>query len=93
MYKIKIFFYNSYLSDKVAFYLELISFLCHITASMSLALTANNPNLAYVYPFSVLGSLCAFLSVRRRKLAWPLITTFYACCINVIGFSRAVGVF
>jgi len=93
MQKIQDFFRNSYNSDKVAFYLELCSFLCHMTASMSLAITAQNPNLIYIYPFSIIGSICAFLSVRRRQLAWPLLTTFYAMCINIVGFTRAAGLF
>ena len=91
--KIQDFFRASYNSDKIAFYLELCSFLCHMTASMSLAITARDPNMLYIYPFSLVGAICAFLSVRRRKLAWPLLTTFYACCINIVGFGRAAGLF
>ena len=92
MQKIRDFFHSSYTSDRIAFYLELCSFLCHITASMSLAITAKDPNMVYIYPFSLLGAIFAFLSVKRRKLAWPLLTTFYAICINIVGLSRASGI-
>ena len=93
MHRIQDFFRASYRSDKVAFYLELTSFLCHIIGSMTLAITAKDPNMLYIYPFSLVGSMCAFMSVRRRKLAWPLLTTFYAVCINMVGLSRAAHLF
>ena len=93
MKKIKELFRSSYVSDKKAFYLEMASFSFHMIASMTLALSAKNPNLVLVYPFSIIGGVCAFLSIRRRRLAWPLITTMYAISINIFGFLRATNVF
>ena len=43
--KIKNFWIESYTSNKKAFYLEIISFFCAVTASFYLALTAQNPNM------------------------------------------------
>ena len=51
MQKVKEFWINSYKSDKIAFAFELVSFIFTVTASLTLALTAMDPNMLIVYPF------------------------------------------
>ena len=50
MQKIKDFWINSYKSDKIAFSFELVSFIFTVGASMTLAITAKEPNMLLVYP-------------------------------------------
>ena len=50
MQKVKDFWINSYKSDKIAFAFELVSFIFTVGASMTLALTAKDPNMLIVYP-------------------------------------------
>jgi hypothetical protein len=85
------FFKHSYNSDKIAFAFEIISTVFTIAASLTLALNAANPNMALVYPGFFIGSVTAVYAYYRRKLAWPLILTGYFACVNIFGFSRAIG--
>jgi hypothetical protein len=90
--KVKQFFANSWHTDPVAFCFEMLSFVCVVGASMYLSLTADNPDMRYVYPFFFIGSMSSVMAYRRRKLAWQLITSSYFMCINIFGFGRAVGI-
>lgn len=87
------FFKHSYYSDRVAFAFEMISTVFTIAASITLALNANAPDMRIVYPGFFVGSVCAVYAYYRRKLAWPLLLTGYFACVNVLGFSRAMGWF
>jgi len=91
MNKIKNFWVNSYLSDKVAFYFELVSFIFTVGASMTLALTADQPDMRIVYPGFFIGSLTATYAHYRRELAWPMILVGYFSIMNVFGFGVANG--
>ena len=48
MNAIKDFWLSSYQSDKVAFYYEMASFIFILVASMTMALTADNPDMRYI---------------------------------------------
>lgn len=91
MEKIKAFWINSYQSDKVAFGFELISFVFTVGASMTLALTAMNPNMLIVYPGFFVGSTTQCYASYRRGAAWVTLLTFYFACINVFGYGVAAG--
>ena len=91
MNKIKNFWVNSYLSDKVAFYFELVSFIFTVGASMTLALTADQPDMRIVYPGFFIGSITATYAHYRRELAWPMILVGYFSIMNVFGFGVANG--
>jgi len=91
MQKITEFWIKSYNSDKIAFWFELVSFIFTIVASLTLAFTANNPNMALVYPGFFIGSVTGVYAFWRRRLAWPLVLTSYFACVNVFGFGRAVS--
>ena len=91
MNKIKKFWLQSYRSDKIAFYFELVSFIFTVGASMSLALTADQPDMRIVYPGFFIGSLTATYAHYRRELAWPMILVGYFSIMNVFGFGVANG--
>ena len=91
MNKIIEFWRSSYDSDRIAFYLELSSFIFTVSASVKLALTAAEPDMRLVYPFFLIGSITGFLGYIRRKLAWPMMLTGWFVLVNVFGFGVAMG--
>lgn len=91
MNRVKKFFANSWNTDPVAFCFEMLSFACVVGASMFLSLTANDPDMRWVYPFFFIGSMSSVMAYRRRKLAWQLMTSTYFMFINIFGFGRAMG--
>lgn len=89
--RVKDFWISSYKSDRTAFYYELISFVITVAASLTLAITANNPDMRIVYPGFFIGSLLSIIAYKRRQLVWPLLLTIYFACVNIFGFSVAMG--
>ena len=91
MEAIKNFWVNSYNSDKTAFVFELISFIFTVAASLTLAITARDPNMLYVYPGFFVGSITQCYAAYRRGAAWVMLLTFYFSIVNVFGFGIASG--
>lgn len=91
MEKIKDFWLDSYKSDKIAFFCELISFVFTVGASATLAFTANAPDMRLVYPGFFIGSITAVYGYYRRKLAWPMMLTGWFVVVNLLGFGVAMG--
>ena len=91
MKKVIDFWRSSYESDKVAFYLELSSFIFTVGASATLAFTAAAPDMRIVYPFFLLGSVTGLLGYIRRKLAWPMMLTGWFVLVNIFGLGVAMG--
>ena len=91
MKKIVDFWRSSYESDRIAFYLELSSFIFTVGASATLAFTAAAPDMKIVYPFFLIGSITGFLGYIRRKLAWPMMLTGWFILVNMFGFGVAMG--
>lgn len=89
--KIKNFWINSYRSDPVAFRFELVSFIFTVGASLTLAITANNPNMMIVYPAFFVGEVTQCYASYRRNMAWVMMITFYFGFVNIFGFGRAAG--
>jgi hypothetical protein len=89
--KIKNFWINSYQSDKIAFGFELISFIFTVGASMTLALTARDPNMLIVYPGFFVGSITQCYASLRRGAAWVTLLTFYFACVNIFGYAIAAN--
>jgi len=89
--KIINFWKNSYKSDRIAFGFELVSFVFTVSASLSLALTARDPNMMLVYPFFFIGSTTQCYAAIRRGAAWVMLLTGYFSFINVFGFGIAAG--
>jgi hypothetical protein len=91
MQRIKDFWLNSYTSDKTAFAFELVSFIFTVGASMTLAITARDPNMMIVYPGFFVGSITQAYASYRRGAAWVLLLTSYFAFVNVFGFGVAAG--
>ena len=89
MKKVKDFWLNSYYTDKIAFYFELVSFIFTVAASLTLAVNADNPNMLFVYPGFFIGSITQLYASWRRGAAWIMLLTFYFACVNVFGFGVA----
>ena len=83
------FWSNSYRSDKTAFYLELISFIFTVVASLTLAINAKDPNMLVVYPGFFVGSITQCYAAYRRGAAWVMLLTFYFAIVNVFGYGNA----
>ena len=83
------FWVNSYTSDKVAFGFELVSFIFTVAASLSLALTALDPNMKLIYPFFFIGSTTQCYASYRREAAFVMMITGYFAIINVYGYGVA----
>lgn len=84
------FWRSGYRSDKIAFYLELSSFIFTVAASAVLAFTADAPDMRFVYPAFFIGSITGCLGYYRRKLAWPMLLTGWFVIVNVLGFGVAM---
>lgn len=91
MKKIIEFWRSSYESDRIAFYLELSSFIFTVGASATLAISAAAPDMRIVYPIFLIGSITGLLGYIRRKLAWPMMLTGWFVIVNVFGFGVAMG--
>ena len=91
MQKIKDFWINSYNSDKTAFAFELVSFIFTVGASLTLAITAMDPNMLIVYPGFFVGSVTQCYAAYRRGAAWVMLLTGYFAVINVFGFGVAAS--
>ena len=89
--RIKEFWVDSYTSDRTAFYFELVSFIFTVGASMTLALTAKDPNMLIVYPGFFVGSVTQCYAAYRRGAAWVMLLTFYFAVVNVFGYGVAAG--
>ena len=88
--KITTFWKQSYSSDPKAFGFELTSFVFTVAASLYLAMTADAPNMAIVYPGFFVGSIAGAYAYLRRGLAWPLLLTSYFALVNIFGFGVAI---
>ncbi len=91
MNKIIEFWRHSWETDKTAFYYELASFVFTVAASLTLALSADAPDMRIVYPVFFIGSITAIVAYKRRMLAWPLVLTIYFAFVNIVGFGKAMG--
>ena len=88
--KITDFWSKSYKSDPTAFGFELTSFIFTVAASLYLAMTADAPDMRYVYPGFMIGAITGAYAYLRRGLAWPLVLTSYFAVVNIFGFGVAI---
>lgn len=89
MQKIADFWLNSYRSDKTAFSFELVSFIFTVSASLTLAISARDPNMMIVYPGFFVGSVTQCYAAYRRGAAWVMLLTGYFAIVNIFGFGVA----
>lgn len=88
---VKQFWVNSYVSDRVAFWFELVGFVLAVASSMYLAINAFAPDMRIIYSVSFVGVICQAYAGYRRGAAWVFLLTTYFACISLFGFGRAVG--
>ena len=91
MQKIKDFWVNSYRSDRVAFYFEMVSFVFTVAGSATLAVNAVSPPMHVIFPMYFVGAATQCCAAYRRGSAWMVTLTTYFSCLNVFGFGRAMG--
>ena len=84
------FWKDSYTSDRIAFYFELISFIFTVGASLTLAISAKNPDMTIIYPLFFIGSVTQCYSSYRRGAAWVMLLTGWFVCVNIFGYGVAV---
>jgi len=87
---IKQFWINSYTSDKVAFWFELVSFIFTVQASMLLAIRADAPDMLLVYPGFLIGAITQAYASYRRGAAWVMMITIYFVFVNILGIGVAL---
>ena len=83
------FWQKSYDSDSTAFYFELVSFVFTVGASLTLAVTASDPDMTIVYPGFLVGALTQCYASYRREAAFVMMITGYFAIINVYGYGVA----
>ena len=79
------FFQDSYRSDPLSFYFEMLGSLAAIVASGWLSLTADNPPLIWIYPFYLASSLLHTVASVRRNAAWITLLSVYFTLVNIYG--------
>ena len=89
--RVRAFWLKSYQSDPIAFRFELVSFIFTVGASLTLAITANDPNMMIIYPGFFVGAVTQCYASYRRNMAWVMMITFYFGFVNIFGFGRAAG--
>lgn len=90
--KIKDFWVDSFYTNKKAFRLEVISFICAVSASLYLAINAQNPQMEYIYPIFFVAAFTSTIAHYKRKVAFPMLLTIYFCIVNIFGFGRAIAI-
>ena len=88
--KIKAAFYRSWETDKIACIFELIGTIFTMIASMTLAITAKDPNMAMLFPIYQIGSICLAIAYYRRDMFWSNGLMWYFIVLNSIGFMVAI---
>lgn len=91
MKSIRQFAKDSYQSDPIAFYLELVAFVSTVSASFMLAFTADAPDMRIIYPGFFIGSVTGALGYYRRRILFPLMLTTYFGFVNIFGYGVASG--
>ena len=80
------FFLESYRTNRVAFYFEMISLVIYVYATLALMFTAAHPNMTFLYPVYTVAGLASCVSTYRRKLIWPLTLSIFLVITDIIGF-------
>ena len=89
MYKLlKEFWVQSYITDPIAFYLEIISVTVTICGSAVLTFTSPNPIMSIVFPLYWIGSSTMLYAGIRRRQIWLSTLTAWFTTMNTIGLYR-----
>jgi len=86
--KLTNFFKESYNSNPIAFYLEMISAITVIIGSAILTYTVLTPRPDLFIPFYWVGSVTGFFGAYYRKAAWVMVLTTWFTAMNTIALWR-----
>ena len=86
---VRSFWLRSFESDRTAFYFELVSFIFTVGASLTLAISARDPNMTIIYPGFFIGAVTQCYAAYRRNAAFVMMVTGYFAIINVYGYGVA----
>ena len=86
MERVKTALINHYRRDPIAFYFEMIGMFFTVAGSLLMALTAKDPNLAFVYPLFFVGASTGLVAYYRLQMIWSIVLTSYFVVINTVGF-------
>ena len=87
--KVRSFWLRSFESDRTAFYFELSVSYSQLRASLTLAITATDPDMTIVYPVFLVGAVTQCYASYRREAAFVMMITGYFAIINVYGYGVA----
>ena len=87
--KVRSFWLRSFENDRTAFYFELVSFVFTVGASLTLAITALDPDMTVVYPMFFIGAVTQCYASYRREATFVMMITGYFSIINVYGYGVA----
>ena len=87
--KVRSFWLRSFESDRTAFYFELVSFIFTVGASLTLAISARDPNMTIIYPGFFIGATTQCYAAYRRNATFVMMITGYFSIINVYGYGVA----
>jgi len=79
------FWTQSYRTDRVAFYFELISVIFTIFGSLALTFTSPHPKMWIVFPLYLIGSSTMAYSAYRRRNLWITTLAGWFTVMNCIG--------
>lgn len=82
---IRQFWINSYRTDSIAFYYELISLIFTVFGSLVLTFTSPYPQMDLVFPFYLVGSGTMAYSAYRRRNLWITVLAIWFTLMNCIG--------
>ena len=85
---LKEFWVTSYKTDNTAFYLEVFSVAVTVWGSAMLTFTSPNPEMQFVFPLYLLGSITLAYASYRRRIIWTCFLASWFTIMNVIGNIR-----
>jgi hypothetical protein len=85
---LKEFWVNSYNTDKIAFWFELVSVSLTIIGSCVLTFTSPNPMMSIVFPIYWIGSGTLLVASIRRRQIWLCTLTSWFTIMNTIGLYK-----
>jgi hypothetical protein len=88
MNKIIEFWQESYRSNPLAFWIEMMSAICVMTGSAILTYTVLAPRPDIFVPFYFVGSVTSLIAAVMRKAAWIVVLTAWFSTMNIIALYQ-----
>jgi len=91
MRRILEFFRASHARNPRVFWLDMVSTVITMAASLALAITARDPHMEWIYPGYFAGSVISIWTGTQRHSPWTVVLCTYFCVMNLVGFGRALA--